>query len=378
MLLKALLLTMSQLMVDHMLKFKSSNSCLLLGSQQTVVNFFIPKSPGVLRMKNVLLAKITGVLFAVFTSQVNAYAQLTTKGTNGINQYITKSSVLLATPGGNGSGTVVGIHKGRLIIVTAKHAIEGVAQGEEVDIYNNEGKKLGTAKGSQIRKSSNADVAIIFAERTGKACVVPATLGKLSNMALSKLNPGNNITVAGYASTDDALTRKPVFRISRGAVTSILSEREAINGYQFSYDSATARGMSGGGVFANGAVLIGIHGSGERDELRSFAKTGFNYAIPSNNAYELLRASLGEKFSQARLADITIRSGNVLNTLSTVCTDPFGKWYCSTSGNDQTGANDQVCYLGSGELKHRKKIIIEKGKCGFGSHPLCGLVPGYE
>jgi len=334
-----------------------------------------PKS---LAAKSLSLARITGALLPLFTSQINAYAQLKTQGEDGSIAYITKSSVILETPSGNGSGTVVGAYDGMLIIVTAKHVIEGVTQGEEVDVYNKEGEKVGAAKGSHLSKSPNADVAIVFAKRTGKSCIIPATLGERSLKALSELNQGDNITVAGYASTDDSLTRKPTFRISRGTVTSVLSELEAINGYQFSYNTATARGMSGGGVFVNGSVLIGTHGSGERDELRSFAKTGFNYAVPSDKAYELLRSTLGKNFSKAQLADIVINRGNVLNTLSAICTDPFGKWYCTIIGNNQTGANDQACYLGKGEIKHRKEFIINKGKCGFNSHPLCGIVPGYQ
>lgn len=334
-----------------------------------------PKS---LAAKSLSLAQITGALLPLLASQINAYAQLKPQGEDGNIAVITKSSVMLVTPSGNGSGTVVGAYDGRLIIVTAKHVIEGVSQGEEVDIYNKEGEKIGAAKGSHFSKSTNADVAIIFAKRTGKSCIIPATLGEYSLNALSELTPGSNITVAGYASTDSKLTREPTFRVSRGTVTSVLSERDAINGYQFSYNAATARGMSGGGVFVNGSVLTGTHGSGERDELRSFAKTGFNYAVPSDKAYELLRSTLGKNFSKAQFADITINTSNVLNALSAICTDPFGKWYCTVVGNSQTGANDQACFLGKGEIKLRKKFITVKGKCGYNSHPLCGVVPGYE
>ena len=332
-----------------------------------------------LAAKNLAITRIIGTLLTLFASQVNAYAQLKPQGENGFNAYITKASVTLSTPSGNGSGTVVGTYDGRLIIVTAKHVIEGVSQGEEVEVYDKEGRLVGSAKGLHFSKSPNADVAIMYATRVGKSCIIPATLGEHSLNALSKLNNGSNITVAGYASTDKTLTRKPSFRISNGTVTSILSEQEAINGYQFSYNASTARGMSGGGVFVNGSVLIGTHGSGERDELRSFAKTGFNYAVPSDKAYELLRSTLGKNFSKAKLADITISiDSNVSKTLSAVCTDPFGKWYCTVVGNNQTGANDQVCFLGKGEIKQRKRIIVDEGRCGFNSHILCGLVPGYQ
>lgn len=327
-----------------------------------------------------LISQVTGAIVVIFGSSINVHAQLKVQADEGINMMITKSSVLIATPSGHGSGTVIGLLNGKLIIVTARHATEGTAKGEDVYIHNKEGEMIGTAKGSDIRKSVDTDMAIIFARRTSTTCIVPATLGKPSLAALSKLEQGSKITVAGYASTDAGLTRKPILRISSGSVTSILSESEAANGYQFSYNAVTARGMSGGGVFTwrKGLVLIGTHGMGERDDIRDFDKTGFNYAIPADKAYGLLGASLGNQLAKSQLGNIYIDSGNISKAIATVCTEPFSQWYCTVSGNNQTGANDQVCYVGSGELKQRRRIIVQKGRCGFGSHPLCGLVLGYE
>jgi V8-like Glu-specific endopeptidase len=311
---------------------------------------------------------------------INGHAQLRPQGDNGINAFISKASVLVATPGSNGSATIVGSIRGKLLLLTAKHVVDGTAPSESIDIYNSDGDRIARATGSQIKKSASYDIAFIVAERLGNACIVPATFGDSSLKALSKLEQGDQVGVAGFASTDDALTRKPVLRISGGAITSILSEQEAINGYQFSYNAATARGMSGGGVFVwrNGLVLIGTHGSGEKDAQRDFAKTGFNYAVPADKAYSSLRSSLGSALAEAQLGNITISRGKISETLSAICTEPFGEWYCSTAANDATGANDQVCYVGNGDSRARRRIVVSKGRCGYGSHPLCGYVPGYE
>lgn len=314
------------------------------------------------KTKKIVFANVALVTLFFFINSLRAYGQLKTRGEDGKIDFIRRALVRIQASGGNGSGTIVGLIKGRVVILTSKHVVKGTARSEEIGIYNWEGKEIGRAIGSEVKSSANSDISFIVAERLGKACIVPATFGETSKKVLSQIDQGTAITVAGFASTDSNLTRKPALRFSNGTVTSILPEEEAINGYQFSYSSPTARGMSGGGVFvwSNGLVLIGTHGSGERDEMRGFAKTGFNYAVPANKAYDLMESSFR---SQPSLARIDIRQkGNISisRTLKAICSDPFEKWFCTLVGNNQTGANDQACFSGTGD--RRKKIIVKEGQ----------------
>lgn len=313
-------------------------------------------------MKRIAFTSAALITLFSFTYPIGAHGQLRTRRDAGKTDFIRRASVRIETPGVNGSGTIVGLIKGKMVILTSKHVIKVTGKREEISVYNWEGKEIGRAIGSDIKSSKNSDLSFIVAEKIGESCIVPATFGETSNQVLTQIDQGTAVTVAGFASTDSNLTSKPALRFSQGSVTSILPEEEVINGYQFSYSSPTARGMSGGGVFVwrNGLVLIGTHGSGERDEIRGFAKTGFNYAVPANKAFDLMRSSFG---SQPSLARIDIRQrGNVSisSTLKAICSEPFEKWFCTTVGNNQTGANDHACFFGTGEK--RKKIIVKEGQ----------------
>ena len=293
------------------------------------------------------------------------FAQLKPTGTLGDDLFVSNSIVKLLTPYGTGSGVVVGRIKGKNIIITARHVIEGTANGEEVEVYHSDGNIIGYVDDRDIKKSDEYDLAVLFVKNKEGKCLIPADITDASKRWLSNASTGANVLVAGLSMTDSSISKKPDLRVSRGVITNILSEDNSLNGYQMGYSSPTSRGMSGGGVFVwkRRLVFVGTHGRGERDQLRDSAKTGFNYAIPSYKSLELIQSALGSSYQFVEFGNrITItNSRHPEKTISTICKNPFGSWYCTITGNNETFVNDFTCFLTDKSGK-KSRYTINAGK----------------
>lgn len=281
------------------------------------------------------------------------YAQMQpSSGDTGIPAFIRKTVVLIETPSGHGSGTIVGKIGNELIIVTAKHVVSGVAQGESIRLVNASSKVIASASKERVFEDPNYDLAIIYAKSESKDCFLAADIGARPQAWLRQAREGSGVFVSGYSSTDLNRTSKPSLRMSNGSITNILESSEAKDGYQFSYSAITARGMSGGGVFVwpGYLALVGIHGSGERDSQRQDSKTGFNYGIPMDKLIPFLKKTLGRKSDSFEYSNIQIRRVDHPHmAIDTLCKNPFGQWSCQPIG-DEKGNNYVGCILGDPKM----------------------------
>ena len=300
-----------------------------------------------------------------FVTSNPLFAQLKPTGASGDDLFVSNSIVKLLTPSGNGSGVVVGRIKDKNIIITARHVIEGTANGEEVEVYHSDGNIVGYVDNRDIKKSDKYDLAVLFVKNKESKCLIPADITDASKRWLSNASAGANVLVAGLSMTDSSISKKPDLRVSKGVITNILSEENSLDGYQMGYSSPTSRGMSGGGVFVwqRRLVFVGTHGRGERDQLRDSAKTGFNYAIPSYKSLELIQSALGSSSQSVEFGNRIRISGMGYpeKTISTICKNPFGSWYCASVANDETGANDFACFLTDKSGK-KSRYTISAGK----------------
>ena len=115
----------------------------------------------------------------------------------------------------------------------------------------------------------------------------------------------NRMIVAGVTAVDPSISKKPITRMAVATLTAKIEPEDSIDGYQYGYDAPTARGMSGGALFTDSYAVtggrtcmgncnpaygyhLGVHGRGERDSIRSDAKTGYNFAVPSAKAVGLM------------------------------------------------------------------------------------------
>jgi hypothetical protein len=273
-------------------------------------------------------------------------------GDTGIPAFIRRSVVLVETPSGYGSGTIVGKVENELIIVTAKHVVSDVAKGESIRLINSSSNVIASASKERVFEDPRYDLAIIYAKSESKDCFLAADIGAKPQAWLRQAHEGSGVFVSGYSSTDSNRTSKPSLRMSNGTITNILEPSEAKDGYQFSYSAPTARGMSGGGVFVwpDYLALVGIHGSAERDGQRDDSKTGFNYGIPMDKVIPLLKKTLGRKLDKFEYSDVTIRRVDRPHmAIDTICTNPFGQWACQPIG-DERGNNFIGCILGDPKL----------------------------
>ena len=300
-----------------------------------------------------------------FVTSNPLFAQLKPTGSSGDDLFFSNSIVKLLTPSGNGSGVVVGRIKDKNIIITARHVIEGTANGEEVEVYHSDGNIVGYVDNRDIKKSDKYDLAVLFVKNKESKCLIPADITDASKRWLSNASAGANVLVAGLSMTDSSISKKPDLRVSKGVITNILSEENSLDGYQMGYSSPTSRGMSGGGVFVfqRRLVFVGTHGRGERDQLRDSAKTGFNYAIPSYKSLELIQSALGSSYQSVEFGNRIRISGRAYpeKTISTICKNPFGSWYCASVANDETGVNDFTCFLTDKSGK-KSRYTISAGK----------------
>ncbi len=186
-----------------------------------------------------------------------------------------KITVLIQTPAGHGSGTIVAKNGDVYQVLTAKHVIESIQPGEEADITTHDGKVY-PIDSRRIQKLPQVDLAVV--EFRSSVHYPQAKLG--NDLAVKR---GMSVYVAGFPLPGAAIT-KPVLQFTSGDVTAT-SENILQDGYSLTYTNNTLPGMSGGPVLNERAELVGIHGRAEGSYQSTqqgmiALKSGFNLAVP--------------------------------------------------------------------------------------------------
>lgn len=206
------------------------------------------------------------------TPPVMAQATLSKSQIAAVAEQVT---VLIQTPAGHGSGTIIARNGDVYRVLTAKHVIDSIQPGEEADITTYTGKVY-PLDSRMIQKIPQVDLAVV--EFRSHANYPQVKLG--NDLAMKR---GMNVYVAGYPLPGQAIT-KPVLQFTSGDVTAT-SENILQDGYSLTYTNNTLPGMSGGPVLNDRAELVGIHGraEGSYQSTKQGAialKSGFNLAVP--------------------------------------------------------------------------------------------------
>ena len=184
-------------------------------------------------------------------------------------------NVKIFGPASSGSGVILNKVNSTYEVLTAKHVINSVSKGDEVEIKTPDGKLHLFIQGS-INKVPNVDMATI-------------KFSSLSNYKTAELGnsksvrSGNKVYVSGFP-LPTASVNKSIFRFQGGNVIAN-SNSKLKDGYNLLYSNPTLPGMSGGSVIDESGKLIAIHGRSELDANASsdsgkLISTGVNQAIP--------------------------------------------------------------------------------------------------
>ena len=213
---------------------------------------------------------------------------------NNIINYSTVQVFGVASPG---SGVIIAKKNNQYFVLTAGHVVKGTGKNEYIEVMTPDG----IYHESKILKiSEKSDIALLSISSKNKyypAFIDPKTFPKSAQL----------VTVIGYAlATEEA--REGTRRKSAGEVLTTINQPK--DGYDFMYNNATNRGMSGGPVFAKFREgmfndlstwapddldpgdcqakhffvppLLGIHGRGEG--YHSGGKSGANLGISIHSA----------------------------------------------------------------------------------------------
>jgi tetratricopeptide (TPR) repeat protein len=183
----------------------------------------------------------------------------------GVNVYKIAEETTVMIEGQNpGSGVIIGRTGNTYYVLTAKHV---VLTADEYNIIAANGKKY-KLDYQQVRKFNTLDLAVVQFTSTD-------TLSVAQFANSEQTNQGDNIFVSGWPAVGGAITR-PTHQVTRGTLTGF--QRGDSEGYELTYDSTTAPGMSGGPVFDATGRVIGIHGRAAGNQ--EIGKTGINLGIP--------------------------------------------------------------------------------------------------
>jgi S1-C subfamily serine protease len=177
---------------------------------------------------------------------------------------IANQSTVLIEGQSPGSGVIISRVGNTYYVLTAKHV---VATRDEYVVVTPNGKKF-PIDYTRVRKIGNLDLALVQFSSTEAF-----PIARLGNS--EQINQGDTIFVSGWPAVGQAITR-PTHQVTDGRLTGF--QRGDSEGYELTYNNATAPGMSGGPVFDASGRVIGIHGraAGNQD----IGKVGINLGIP--------------------------------------------------------------------------------------------------
>jgi serine protease Do len=272
-----------------------------------------------------LVASYAGSAVALTGRQVNDVARDVTILIRGAN-------------GSHGSGVIISKGNNSYFVLTAAHVVKPNTTyklvGPDQATYQIDNKKIVTIP--------DVDLAVVeFASNANYS------VAKLGTAATSQ---GQDVFVSGWPSlgaVGQASGGELIRQFTDGRISGSLPK--PYKGYQMIYTNITRAGMSGGGVFDAGGRLVGIHGLGEKEDLRnltesgiteaaaariaSVVKPGFNFAIPittflsksqSANLYLNLQVErdrapeLGEPYVASNTVDKRDKISDLNRTLNTV------------------------------------------------------------
>ncbi len=184
-------------------------------------------------------------------------------------------NVKIFGPASSGSGVILNKNNSVYEVLTANHVIEGVRDGDDVEIMTPDGKYHLFIPDS-INKVPNVDMATI--KFSSLSVYKTAKLGDSQS-----IRSGNKVYVAGFP-LPTASVDKSIFRFQGGNVIANSSSKLK-DGYNLLYSNPSLPGMSGGSVINEDGKLIAIHGRSELDAKASsdsgkLISTGVNQAIP--------------------------------------------------------------------------------------------------
>ena len=170
-----------------------------------------------------------------------------------------------------GSGVLVKRYGNRYTVLTAWHVVSGQKPGEELDIYMPDGKRHQMEQNS-LKRLGQVDMAVLTFTSTNSYEL--ARIGDVKS-----LNKDDQLLVAGFPNGNNGRLKYDNGKLVANAAVGI------DQGYQLLYTNQTVLGMSGGAVLNVNGSLIGMHGRGELDEVKSLQsgreiKTGTNQGVP--------------------------------------------------------------------------------------------------
>jgi hypothetical protein len=188
-----------------------------------------------------------------------------------IRQIARDITVLIFTPAGSGSGTIIAKNRDQYWVLTAAHVVNQINNQEEADLQTYDGK-IHLIDTTKITLFQDSDLALVtFTTEQQNYQIAPIN----SSEKIEELTP---IFVAGYPLSGNAMRQN--FNITTGNITSVDTFNNA--GYDLVYTNATITGMSGGPILNQKGQLIGVHGRAEGTSLPdgTVIKAGFNLGIP--------------------------------------------------------------------------------------------------
>lgn len=206
---------------------------------------------------------------------------------------IAKSMTVIIHGQNPGSGIIIAKQGNTYTVLTAKHVL---ATEDTYQIVTPEGTVY-PLNYNQVTKLPNLDLAL--AQFTSSENYPVAVMGNSDTTT-----EGTGVYISGWPHPGEAITQR-IFQITSGKLSG-RAMGAADEGYELVYTNVTRSGMSGGPVFDETGVLIGIHGRAEGEPIYNpetgdtvAVKSGFNLGIPLNLFLETA-AEVGVNLPYAR------------------------------------------------------------------------------
>lgn len=255
---------------------------------------------------------------------------------------LAKSMTVIIHGQNPGSGIIIAKQGNTYTVLTAKHVL---ATEDIYQIVTPEGTVY-PLNYNQVTKLPNLDLAL--AQFTSSEYYPVAVMGNSDTTT-----EGTGVYISGWPHPGEAITQR-IFQITSGKLSG-RAMGAAEEGYELVYTNVTRSGMSGGPVFDETGVLIGIHGRAEGEPIYNpetgdtvAVKSGFNLGIPLNLFLETA-AEVGVNLPYARFNFFSVQDLKV--------DDKFFVTSAAIAPDNQTviaGYGDgiiRVWDLSTGELK---------------------------
>ncbi len=189
---------------------------------------------------------------------------------------IAKSITVIIQGQNPGSGIIIAKQGNTYTVLTAKH----VLATEDTYQIVTPGGTVYPLNYNQVTKLPNLDLAL--AQFTSSEYYPVAVMGNSDTTT-----EGTGVYISGWPHPGEAITQR-IFQITSGKLSG-RAMGAADEGYELVYTNVTRSGMSGGPVFDDSGLLIGIHGRAEGEPIYNpetgdtvAVKSGFNLGIPLN------------------------------------------------------------------------------------------------